>query len=137
MADCLPEVPDAARHRPAYFKELSSFIASQDEKLVLPSRALNRRQNLGRSREVEAAGNKLSAALIMDADSASNRKAKVDKGLANKSNERLNLLAAKMMGMISAGSNERAPGLCKACRECPCRTSTTKGLRKRLVKASK
>lgn len=53
MADYEPEVPDAARHRPAYFKDLSGFIASQDGKLVQPNRALNRHRNLGRSLELE------------------------------------------------------------------------------------
>jgi hypothetical protein len=137
MAESVPEVPYAARHRPAYFKELSGFIAGQDEKLILPSRALNRRQNLDRILKLEPAGNKLSPTLIIDADNTSNRGAMVDKGIANKTNEKLNLLSAKMVGLISAGSHDRAPGLCRACRECPCRTSPTKGQRRRLVTASR
>jgi hypothetical protein len=137
MAESVPEVPDAARHRPAYFKELSGFIARQVEKPILPSRVLNRRQNLDRILKPKPAGNKLSPTLIVDADNTSNRGAMVDEGIANKSNEKLDLLSAKMVGLISAGSHDRAPGLCRACRECPCRTSPTKGQRRRLVKASR
>jgi hypothetical protein len=133
--ESIPEVPGTAHHRPAYFKELSGFIARQDENLILPSRVVNHRQNMDRILKLKPAENKLSATLIVDADSTFNRGAMVDKGIANKSNEKPNLLSAKAVGLISAGSHDRAPGLCRACRECPCRTSATKGQQRRLLKA--
>ena len=43
-----PEVLEAAPHKPALFKELSGFFTSRKQKLVLPSRALERRQSLTR-----------------------------------------------------------------------------------------
>jgi hypothetical protein len=133
--ESVPGVPGAARHRPPYFKELSGFIARQDENLILPSRVVNQRQNLGQDLETQTAENKLSPTLIVDADSTFNRGPMVDKGIANKSKEMPNLLSAKAIGLTSSGSHDRAPGLCKACRECPCRTSATKGQRRRLLKA--
>src|SRR2546423_9207487 len=41
MADCVPEVPDAASHGLLYVKELSRFLIRQDEKLVTPNRAFD------------------------------------------------------------------------------------------------
>jgi hypothetical protein len=124
MADCMPEIPDAARHKPAYFKELSGFFTSQDEKLVLPSRALDRRPNLRKSMDRKPSGSRSPPALTEDTEGISKR-------LVAKSSERLNVLAGKMMAMASAGSDERGAGMfCNACRDCPCRTGTIKAQNK-------
>jgi hypothetical protein len=133
----MPEVPDAALHKPAYFRELSGFFASRDDKLVLPSRALDRRQNPGKRLDHNQPGSKSPPALIEeDVEGADNDKARVEKGGRNKSCEKLSAAAGKGNANISAGTDERgAEMLCKACRECPCRHRATKGLRKRLVKA--
>jgi hypothetical protein len=136
MADCMPEIPDAARHKPAYFKELSGFLASRDKQLVLPSRAFDYRQNPGKSLVHEGSKSTLSHALVEDGEGTPNGKADAGEMPAKKSSERLNILAGKVTVMMSARPDEGGAGmLCKACRDCPCRASTTKGLRKRLAKA--
>ena len=133
MADCMPEVPDAARHKPAYFKELSDFFATQDEKLALPSRALDRHQNLGKGLEYQQPWRRLAPTLAAEPERGSRRRVGLERKQEDERSERLDAAAAKGGAAYSAGHG--AVSLpCKACRECPCRNSATKGSRKRLFR---
>ena len=139
MVDCISEVPDAARHKPAYFKELSGFFSSRDDKLVLPSRALTRRQLLGKCSGHEQSGCKMSPTIVgKDYEHASNRKVGMEKGLTGESSHQLDAAVAKEGPPRIDGKVEGDVFLpCKSCMECPCRIRPTKGLRKRLFRYPK
>ena len=133
MADCMPEMPDAVRHKPAYFKELSAFFATQDEKLVLPSRALECHQSLGRRLEYQQPRRKPPPMLAGEAECGSQKKAGLERKRDDKRSERLDAAVTEDEAANSAGHGAFSL-LCKACRECPCRNSATKRSRKRLFR---
>lgn len=136
MADCIPEIPAAARHRSACCKDFSSLVVGRDDRIALPSGSIDRCHDHGNGLAQQQSGRRSSSTLIENG--TFNGKLNVQKGLQKRSSERLNRLAGKMMAMVSAGSDGRGLGtLCKACRECPCRPGATSSLRRRLFKASK
>ena len=122
-ADPLQE-PDAARHRPAYFRELSSFFTKRQEKMVLPSRAQDER--LGRARnfgyQKDGSDSKTAFGALPAASTArvggrggklpERRSLRLGRGV---------LCKRKIADVIPEPYSGRCKGLCAACRACPCR----------------
>ena len=116
--------PDAARHRPAYFRELSSFFTKRQEKMVLPSRAQDER--LGRVRNIGYQKDGSDSKTAFGALPAASIARVGGRGCKAPEQRRLRLgtrvLCKRKIADITAEPYAgQCQGLCVACRACPCR----------------